>query len=82
MIQYTDIIQEIAKSSDQTQAEVKGILDAFLLILRGDEPVQIRNFGTFKHVTRKPKVGRNPRTGQIHSIPERRVLRFKAAKAR
>ncbi|MCX5686354.1 MAG: HU family DNA-binding protein, partial [Candidatus Omnitrophica bacterium] len=37
-----------------------------------------RNFGVFKVKTRKPRIGRNPKTGTTVSIPERKVVTFKA----
>lgn len=41
--------------------------------------VLIRGFGTFRMKRRAPRMGRNPRTGQLYRIPERDVIVFKAS---
>ena len=41
------------------------------------EHIEIRGFGTFKVVTRAPRTGRNPKTGEEVPISPRRVLVFK-----
>lgn len=38
-------------------------------------------FGSFTLVARRPRKGRNPRTGEIIPIPARKVVVFKAAKS-
>lgn len=42
-------------------------------------PVTLRGFGTFKMTTKKARTGRNPKTGELIEIPEKRVLTFKPA---
>lgn len=42
--------------------------------------VTISGFGTFEARTRQPRQGRNPRTGEILSIPASRAPVFKAGK--
>jgi len=41
-------------------------------------PVTIRNFGTFKVTVQKARTGRNPKTGEPVSVPEKRKLKFKS----
>ncbi|MCK9229466.1 MAG: integration host factor subunit beta [Syntrophales bacterium] len=48
-------------------------------LIEGDR-IEIRGFGVFSVKTRKPRVGRNPRTGESVFIPERRTLLFKPGK--
>lgn len=43
-------------------------------------PIQIRGFGSFKIVERAERKGRNPKTGEIVTVPAKSVLRFKASK--
>ena len=47
--------------------------------LEGAHDVQIYRFGKFSTVVRKPREGRNPKTGERISIPERSVVTFKPA---
>jgi DNA-binding protein HU-beta len=42
--------------------------------------VTISGFGTFECRTRKPRQGRNPRTGEMIAIPASRAPVFKAGK--
>lgn len=43
--------------------------------------VELRNFGTFSVRHRKPRIGRNPRTGESVAVPQKRVPHFRAGKA-
>ena len=43
------------------------------------ETVKLKGFGQFHMVTRKARMGRNPRTGETITIPERQELKFKAS---
>ena len=67
---------------NQTMA-AEVVEDFFLVIfdaLRAGKKVEIRNFGVFKVKLRKAKVGRNPKTGDVVSIPARNVVTFKPGK--
>ena len=48
--------------------------------LAGGSKVTISGFGTFEIRARKPRQGRNPRTGEVLSIPASRAPVFKAGK--
>jgi integration host factor subunit beta len=48
-------------------------------LARGDR-VEIRDFGAFLVKVRQPKIGRNPRSGQVVSVPARAMPRFRAGK--
>lgn len=56
------------------------ILDALGDALARGKRVEIRGFGSFTINHRKPRVGRNPRTGSPVHIPEQRVPHFKPGK--
>ena len=51
-----------------------GIIEALVK----DGQIELRNFGVFKVKKRKPRKGRNPRTGEKVLVPERTVVTFKA----
>lgn len=61
-----------------TEAFVGVMMDCFL----AGQKIELRNFGVFAVVTRKAKVGRNPRSPDagVYEIPPKRVVRFKAGK--
>lgn len=42
--------------------------------------VELRGFGAFSTRERKPRVGRNPRTGETVKVPAKRVPYFKPGK--
>ncbi len=46
--------------------------------VRDGRTVELRNFGVFKVKSRRPRIGRNPKTGAMVPIPERKVVSFKA----
>jgi len=48
--------------------------------LRAGDKVEIRGFGSFKVKERKPRQGRNPKTGDSIDIPFKKVPFFKAGK--
>ena len=76
-----DIVTKVSNETNLTQIDVKKIvqrtLDVILESLERGETVELRNFGVFKVKTRKGRLGRNPRTGQEVSVPEKKVVVFK-----
>jgi len=76
-----DIVIKIAEETGIKQTDVKvsiqKALDYIIAALSAGETVELRNFGVFKVRSRRPRVGRNPRTGEKVPIPERKVVSFK-----
>jgi integration host factor subunit beta len=60
---------------------VKTILDAMSDALAKGHRIEIRGFGSFSINRRPPRVGRNPRSGEQVTIPEKLVPHFKPGKA-
>ena len=77
-----DIVMRIAEDTGLKQIDVKLVvqktLDHITNAVAAGETVELRNFGVFKVKTRKPRIGRNPKTGVTVSIPERKVVSFKS----
>jgi len=48
--------------------------------LRRNEAVEIRGFGRFKAVTRKARIGRNPKNARAVEIPAKKVMKWKMSK--
>ena len=82
----SDLVEALASRFHhltQRDAEfaVKAILDAMSDALVRGHRIEIRGFGSFSVNRRPPRVGRNPRTGESVTIPEKRVPHFKPGKA-
>ena len=77
------LIDAIAKDGAMQKRSALCVLDAVLdnitIALEKDGVVQIAGFGTFRIETRPARTGRNPRTGEAVSVPERRAIKFSPA---
>ncbi|MCP3677707.1 MAG: integration host factor subunit beta [Deltaproteobacteria bacterium] len=56
------------------------IFNSMTETLKAGDKVEIRGFGSFKVKERKPRQGRNPKTGDTIDIPFKKVPFFKAGK--
>lgn len=56
---------------------VEATLDTLCNALVEGESVKLRGFGTFNLRSKRPRVGRNPKTGTEYPITARRVLTFR-----
>ena len=76
-----DLVTTMAAASGWTKAGADRALRAFLASVRGSlkrgQPVTLVGFGTFSVSRRKPRKGKNPRTGQPMHIAGGRAPRFK-----
>jgi integration host factor subunit beta len=48
--------------------------------LARDERIEVRGFGSFSLHHLKPRIGRNPKTGESVALPARRSIHFKPGK--
>lgn len=69
---------------DMSSEQLQDFLNAFFqtiqeALLRGDK-VELRGFGSFRVRHRKPRLGRNPKTGAPVSVPAKKVPFFKAGR--
>jgi integration host factor subunit beta len=81
----SDLIARLAERFPQLVAKdadfaVKMILDAMSEALTKGDRIEIRGFGSFALSFRPPRVGRNPKSGDKVSVPEKWVPHFKAGK--
>lgn len=81
----SEIVQHIAdKNPHLYQRDVENIVNAILneisqALAQGNR-VELRGFGAFSVKNRKPRVGRNPRTGESVQVEEKWVPFFKTGK--
>ena len=67
--------------ADDVDLAVKSLLEMMGGALAQGERIEIRGFGSFAISHRPPRVGRNPRSGEPVTIPEKLVPHFKPGKA-
>jgi integration host factor subunit beta len=82
----SDLVAKLAERFAQltqrdTEFAVKTTLDAMSDALARGHRIEIRGFGSFAISRRPPRVGRNPRSGDKVTIPEKLVPHFKPGKA-
>ncbi len=56
------------------------ILKEIKLTLKRGERVELRGFGVFSTNIQKPRISRNPKTGEKVNTPKKRNIHFKMAK--
>lgn len=79
-----DVVNIIASATGLTKVETEAVVNGFIATIRDSlksgKGIEIRGFGTFKIREKKPRVARNPRTGDKVNIPRKNVPVFKPSK--
>ena len=80
-----ELIEKISRNQDQLshrdiELAVKTIINCMTQALSTGERIEIRGFGSFSLRYRKPRIGRNPKSGMTVNINERYVPHFKPGK--
>ncbi len=81
----SELIERIAERQTQlgykdVELAVKSMLELMAQTLASGERIEIRGFGSFSLHYRPSRVGRNPKTGEPVSLPEKFVPHFKPGK--
>ena len=81
----SELIEVIARKQKHLPAKdvelaVKHLLELMSNSLSSGERIEIRGFGTFKVRQRRPRIARNPRTGETVEVPSRAVPVFKPSR--
>ncbi len=78
-----DMVEGVSKLTG-SRVEAQRIVDFLFTTmretLRKGEKVVVQGFGSFHIVIRKPKKGRNIKTGQEVLIPARQAIKFRKSK--
>ena len=81
----SQLIKNVADKSELSQKQVSealGLIEATLIeTLKTGEKVQLSGFGTFEVRERAERKGRNPKTGEVVSVPACKYLAFVSAKS-
>jgi len=76
-----DIVLKISQDTQIKQVIVKEVVqrtfDTIFESLKDGKRIELRNFGVFQVKKRKKRIGRNPKTGEVVPVPERRAVVFK-----
>lgn len=79
-----DLVEEVTRLGDLTRRDgevvVDTVFDAVIQALQSGDKIEIRGFGSFRIRQRKPRTGRNPKTGDKVEVPAKRVPYFKPSK--
>ena len=75
------IVEKIARETGLTKLETKKVVDCIIdtvidTISDGNR-IELRGFGVFKSKSRKPRMARNPKTGELVPLEQRFVPVFK-----
>lgn len=76
-----DLVARVALECDIPEGEAARAVDAAIAAIRRSlecgEAVRISGFGKFEVRVRPARPARNPRTGEMVQVPERRIVRFR-----
>ena len=77
-----ELIQQVSSKTKLSKALCSNIISTTFDIMgsalkKGDK-IQMVNFGTWKRLKRKARIGRNPKTGASLNIPAKNVVKFSA----
>tara|TARA_B100000886_G_scaffold205546_1_gene141948 strand:+ start:2478 stop:2765 length:288 start_codon:yes stop_codon:yes gene_type:complete len=84
-VSKSDLIKKLSKIyPNLLKKDLLSFFDIFLeeikTALKNNERVEIRGWGIFYHKIQKKRNSRNPKTGEIILIPEKKVINFKMSK--
>ena len=79
-----DIINQVSSRASLSRAKAEEAVETVIELIKESlghgEPVILRRFGTFQVRAKSKRVGRNPKTGEKISTPEKKTVHFKMAK--
>ena len=79
-----DLVDQVTALGDLTRRDgeviVDTLFDSVIGAVRAGDKVEVRGFGSFRSRQRKPRTGRNPKTGASVAVPAKRVPFFKPSK--
>ena len=74
------IYMQIGFSKEITENLVDEFFSLIVLNLKKEKQLKISNFGTFSIRFKKSRIGRNPKTKEVKTISDRKVVLFKPSK--
>lgn len=84
-MEHADILRRLSERTNYTERELRQLFSVFATIVRealvSGQDVHINGIGKLINKLCKPKKGRNPKTGEVITIPAKRRIRFKTCTA-
>ena len=71
------VFREVGLSRYESSQLVEAVLEHIASALVRDETVKVSSLGTFSTRNKRPRMGRNPKTGAEAEISGRRVITFR-----
>lgn len=75
------VSSELSMQKQDVGVAVDILLETMTEALVAERRIELRGFGSFSVRTRKPRSTKNPRTGKIMDIPNRKTLHFTMSKS-
>jgi integration host factor subunit beta len=79
-----DLVDEVVRvahvSKKHAEIIVNTVFSSIIEALKGEDKIELRGFGSFRVRRRRPRQGRNPKTGAQVAVPEKRIPYFKPGK--
>jgi integration host factor subunit beta len=75
-----DVSRLVEMSRKDSEVIVETIFDSIVKSLKAGDKIEIRGFGSFRTRQRKPRIGRNPKTGTRVDVPAKKIPYFKPSK--
>jgi integration host factor subunit beta len=75
-----DVSRVVEMSRKDSEVIVETIFDSIVKSLKAGDKIEIRGFGSFRTRQRKPRIGRNPKTGARVDVPAKKIPYFKPSK--
>jgi integration host factor subunit beta len=75
------VSSELALQKQDVSLAVDIMLETMSKALIEERRIELRGFGSFSVRSRKPRSTKNPRTGKIMEIPNRKTLHFTMSKS-
>ena len=79
-----ELVTQVALKTELTKQQSAKVVDLLLQCiieaLQAGDKVELRGFGSFRRRDRRPRQGRNPKTGEVVAVSTQTVPFFKTGK--
>ena len=79
-----ELVTQVALKTELTKQQTAEVVDLLFecisKVLQAGDKVELRGFGSFRRRDRRPRLGRNPKTGEIVAVSAQTVPFFKTGK--
>lgn len=79
-----ELIDRVREKTGMPRHKAKIAVESFVAAIKrsleSGNDVHIVGFGAFKVLSRRPRRGRNPRTGELIHVPAKKAVKFTAGK--